>query len=128
MARRLFIFPVLLIFATTAAAQTLDKEKLRKAAYLPYITVSFGWKASGVDECGKTMIPANRIRSLTQRLQGVPEDARLYLDMAELHGELKQEQERIDALEKAEKSLKPILDTQNPKHGILLCAYARYLE
>src|SRR5437870_28405 len=115
MARRSFILPVLLILPGIGFAQTLDKEKLRKAAYLPRITLNFGPNVQGCDERGNRLDPAKTIEDLTKRLCGTPEDAEVYFDLVEYHRQNKNEEAAKIALTKMEELLRRHIETNDPK-------------
>jgi len=106
MARCLSFLAVLLIFPVTAFAQTLDKEKLRKAAYLPRMSIDLSLRAVGWDERGKKIDYAKAVEELTERLSGVPKDAETYLEIAMLQRASNQERAASDALMKAEQLLR----------------------
>src|SRR5262245_23677549 len=128
MARRLVIFPVLLIFATTATAQTLDKEKLRKAAYLPFMGFGIGVDISGIDKDGRAVDSTRTISKLLKRLKGNLDDGEILLDLASEYKNASKHDEAKKALADFEKLAQPHLKTDDPKLGHLLAWYARYLD
>ena len=100
--RLLSILVALLVCPVIASAQSLDKDRLRKAAYLPYMGMGVSIKTGDIDDDGRKYDPARAIAALSERLTGGVDDAATHLDLANCYKDAGQEIERKKALEKAE--------------------------
>src|SRR4051812_36391330 len=107
MTRRLPLLAVLLVLPASAVGQELDKEKLRKAAYLPFIGVGIAVPVNQIDPDGRRHDPEREISGLTKKLVGSVEDAETLLDLAGAYKEDKRDAEAQQAVAKAKALLEP---------------------
>src|SRR5262245_29876989 len=101
MTRTLSILVALLVCPVIASAQSLDKDRLRKAAYLPFMGMGVSIWPGELDDDGRKYDPARTIAALTEKLTGGVEDAATYLDLANCYKDAGQEIERKKALQQA---------------------------
>jgi tetratricopeptide (TPR) repeat protein len=119
---------VVLASASPAVSQTVDKEKLRAAAYLPWVNseIKLGTDALFLrDADGKKTDFALKIDELEKQLDGTLQDAQVYLKLAGYH---KDKARRLQAARKAEELLRPHLQTTDPTKGRLLAEYSQALS
>jgi tetratricopeptide (TPR) repeat protein len=133
MKRILIVLLVLLMVAIPAAGQTVDKGKLRAAAYLPRLVVKIGLTTGELDErepSGKKIDFAARAADLHKRLDGSTADVAVYLELARCYRQLKDETKQTEAARKAEALLRPQLDTPAATGRVLAdyCIVLRHLR
>jgi tetratricopeptide (TPR) repeat protein len=131
MRRALCVLHCLVALSPPAFAQTLDKAKIRQAIEMPALSTSLGvrFKSRERDGKGTKFEPAEKIAELQRKLTGGPDDAFVYLEQHALCLEcLKDEKKARELAVKAEATLRPHMQTADPKQGYLLTHYGMVLE
>lgn len=131
---------ILLLALSTqfAFAQTLDKAKFRQAIELPAISTHFNveFKANERNGRGVKYDPLRKIEELQKKLTGGFDDAEIYLEQRAVFLECIKEKDKQkevadkaqQLIDKAEATLRPVVASTDPKHGILLTTYGAILE
>jgi hypothetical protein len=111
MARSVFALAICCLLSEAARGQTLDKDRLRKAAYLPQDSFICNYNDPDRDGRGKRVAASQAIDDLTQQLRGIPGDAEIHLRLAEIYQYRNDKSAADAALIKAERILLPHLQT-----------------
>ncbi len=128
---RICAFICVAAIAPSAAAQTLDKTKLRQSIEMPAISTSLGvsFRSSERDGRGNRFDPNVKIAEFQKKMSGAPDDATLYLEQHAVYLEcVKDEKKAKEMVIKAEALLRPHMQTTDPKQGHLLTLYGSVLE
>ncbi len=126
-------YAILLFTASTPMvfAQTLDKAKFRQAIELPAVSTNFAvqFKSFERDARGNKFTPEEKIAALQKKLNGAPDDAEIYLEQRAVYLEVaKDDKKAKEMVAKAEATVRPHLQTNDPKHAFLLTSYGSILE
>src|SRR4051812_32505645 len=108
MSARPILLLIVLLAAGPTAAQTLDKEKLRAAAYLPKISVGVKFSSGDIwDRApdGRKTDLAAKADGLRKQLTGTVKDAELYLELADCYDPCTGKEKQLEAARKAEELL-----------------------